>query len=655
MVPTAQPVPVPRIRSLQTELPQPIFQSNVQFLSIGSVLNQKPPALSAESKSATVKLPPTFIYTHVQQVRQYQINGNWTAAVELVVDQLPILCEHLPYITLATLLAPLPTSFVDSSPAVWLATGIIQATIDNEPNALAWLSRLDVSTLPHAEQLAWAYLERTHISCRCGAYPDAQTYLEQADTLLAQTPSPIPHLLPFSSYLRACLYAHTGRITEGVPLVQSAAIRFRKLDFVRKEFNCWLLLSSLNRQLGNDQAAAESLHNARSCFHSGTLDPSAYESILNTETQHAWYCGDLAGALEKAKTWVTFTQSSIYTRQRMRAHLVLGNLQRACGDYTQAHQNYDRARTLSTQLYPQFTCWIDVNAAWLAILQGQLESATRLVTCSLPTTSPDQQMSVQVTLAVIQLLKGQHAAAEDLLRAALAFYQRSQDRTSTCAIAFLLAWIYLHTHPTSRTLSELLRSELAWLANRDRAYFPHWWHPTLISQVAVWLLGVNECKTIGQRLFLEGFLGADGIHTLEAAAANIHLHHHREAVNLLVKLGAIDLYLTKLFHNTLARQVVTDAIQNGQLAAAMVPSLLSRLRTAHRHNRNNELAVAIFLLHLQKRSTHEIATLLERSPSSVTHTLQGIYEHMGKSRMHNRRATQLAEIYHAAKEQGLVC
>ena len=600
-----------------------------------------------------MKLPPTSIQTHVQQVRQYQINGNWTAAVELMVEQLPILCEHLPYITLATLLAPLPTSFVDSSPTVWLATGIIQATIDDETNALTWLSRLDASTLPHAELVAWAYLERARISCQYGAYTDTQTYLEQADTLLAQTPS--SHLLPFSSYLRACLYAHTGRLADGVPLVQSAATRFRELDFVRKEFNCWLLLSSLNRQLGNDQAVAESLHNAHSCFRSGTLDPSAYESILNAETQHAWYCGDLTGALEKAKTWVTFTQSNIYTRQHLHAHLVLGNLQRACGNYAQAHQNYDRARTLSTQLYPQFTCWIDVNAAWLAILQGQLDSAIRLVTGSLPTTSPEQQMSFQVTLAVIWLLKGQHTAAEDLLQAALAFYQHSQDRTATCAIAFLLAWSYLHTHPTSRTLPELLRSELAWLANRNRVYFPHWWHPALISQVAVRLLGVKEHKTMGQRLFLENFLGADGIHALQAAAANNYLHQSDEAVNLLVKLGAIDSYLTKFFHNTLTRRVVTDALQNGQITAAMVPSLLDRLRTAHRHKRNNELAVAIFLLHLQKRSTHEIATLLERSPSSVTHTLQGIYEHLGKTRRHNRQTTRLAEIYQAAKEQGLVC
>ena len=602
-----------------------------------------------------MNLPPTSIQTYVQQARQYQTDGNWTAAVKLLVEQLPVLCEHLPYTTLATLLAPLPNSLLNSSPAVWLVTGIVQATLNDETSALAWLSRLDVSTLPHAEQLAWVYLERAHISYRHGASLDAQTYLEQADTLLAQISPRLPHLLPFSNYLHACLYTHTGHMADRVQQAKSAAACFHKLGFVRKEFNCWLLLSSLNRQLGNDRAVEESLHNAHSCFRTGTLDPSAYESILHAETQHAWYCGDLAGALEKAEIWVTLTQSSIYTRQRLHAYLALGNLQRAHGSYAQAHQSYDRARTLSTQLYPQLTPWVDINAAWLAILQGQLDTATEMITQSLSIASPDQQMSVQVTLAVVQLLKGQHNAAQELLRASLTFYQRLQDRTAICAIAFLQAWVHLHTHPTSRTPPELLRSELTWLANRNRAYFPHWWHPTLISQVAVWLLGVNECKTIGQRLFLEGFLGADGIHTLEAAAANIHLHHHREAVNLLFKLGAIDSYLTKLFRNTLARQVVANAIQNGQITAAMVPSLLSRLRTAHHHNRNNELAVAIFLLHLQKHSTHEISTILVRSLSSVTHTLQGIYEHMGKPRMHNRRATQLAEIYHAAKEQGLVC
>jgi len=598
--------------------------------------------------------PQTSIRTKVQQIRQYQADGDWTSAIQLLVEQLPVLCEHLPYTTLAALLAPLPSSFVESFSAAQLVAGIIQITIEDETSALFWLSRLDASNLSHPEQLAWVYLELARISYRHGVYLEMQTYLEQANTLFAQTSSSIPHLLPFSSYLCACLYANTGRITDGILLAKSAAIHFRALGFVRKEFSCWLLLSSLNRQIGNDQAVAESLQNVYRCFRNGILDPSAYESILNAEAQNAWYCGDLAIALEKAEIWVTFTQLNIYTRQRLHAHLVLGNLQRSCGDYVEAQRSYETARALSTQFQPQFIYWIDVNAAWLAILQNQLDTATTLLTRSLSTASPDQQMSFHVTLAVIQLLSGQHAAAQALLQAPLTFYQCAQNRTATCAIAFLLAWIHLQANPVTRIMPELLRSELIWLDSRDRAYFPHWWHPALISQVAIWLLKLKEYKTIGQRLFEEGFLGTVGINALQAAS-NHYLHQDEDTINLLVKLGALDSYLTKLFHNILVLRVVTDAIQNGQIIAAMALSLLNRLRTAHRHNRNNELAVAIFLLHLQQRSTQEIATFLGRSCSLVTHTLQGIYEHLDVTRTHNRRTDQLAKLYRSAREQNLVC
>lgn len=604
-----------------------------------------------------MKSPLPSIQASIQQVGRYQDAGDWGAAVDLLAEQLPVLCESLPHSTLATLLAPFPSSFLESSPSAWLVAGIVQATIGDDASAVAWLLRIESSVPPlaHPEHAAWVWLELARISCRHTAYQDVQSYLSRADALLAQTTPRLFHLLPFASYLRACLYAGTGRVVEGIPLAQAAASRFRELGYVRREFDCWLALVSLTRQLGDELAVAESLNGVHSCFGSGVLGPSEYVSILNAETQCAWYGGDLAGALAKAQSWVTLTQSNDYLHQRVHAQLAMGNLQRARGDYAEAQQRYGVVRVLATQLQPKFIWEVDAHEAWLAVLQGRLDAAATRVACALSAATPEQPMYLQVTLAVIQLLEGQLAAAQDRLQASLAYYQRSQERTATCAIAFLLAWIHLQLNPSTRALPKELRSELDWLAGRPRAYFPHWWHPALISQVALWLLGRAEHRAIGQRLFREGFLGTEGVKALLAAAAKRDFRLRDEAVNLLAQLGAVDLHLAEIFRNDLARQVVAGAIQSGQVRAAMVPDLLFELRTAQSHNRNNEIAVAIFLLHLQKRPTHEIAALLDRSYSTVSHTLRGLYEHLGVSETGGRRPNRRDKLYQVAREKGLLC
>ena len=360
-------------------------------------------------------------------------------------------------------------------------------------------------------------------------------------------------------------------------------------------------------------------------------------------------------APERTQAAAESVLATLTAEQRLHFQFALGKACEDQGDYAEAQQRYGVVRVLATQLQPKFIWEVDAHEAWLAVLQGRLDAAATRVACALSAATPEQPMYLQVTLAVIQLLEGQLAAAQDRLQASLAYYQRSQERTATCAIAFLLAWIHLQLNPSTRALPKELRSELDWLAGRPRAYFPHWWHPALISQVALWLLRGAEHRAIGQRLFREGFLGTEGVKALLAAAAKRDFRLRDEAVNLLAQLGAVDLHLAEIFRNDLARQVVAGAIQSGQVRAAMVPDLLFELRTAQSHNRNNEIAVAIFLLHLQKRPTHEIAALLDRSYSTVSHTLRGLYEHLGVSETGGRRPNRRDKLYQVARETGLLC
>ncbi|MFZ1768149.1 MAG: hypothetical protein WAU00_03065, partial [Caldilinea sp.] len=61
-----------------------------------------------------------------------------------------------------------------------------------------------------------------------------------------------------------------------------------------------------------------------------------------------------------------------------------------------------------------------------------------------------------------------------------------------------------------------------------------------------------------------------------------------------------------------------------------------------------------FLLHMQGVATGDIALRLDMSRSSVSHTLQIIYESLGVSREHGSRIDQRNALRAAAREQGLI-
>ncbi|MCB0149338.1 MAG: hypothetical protein KDE01_17015, partial [Caldilineaceae bacterium] len=79
-----------------------------------------------------------------------------------------------------------------------------------------------------------------------------------------------------------------------------------------------------------------------------------------------------------------------------------------------------------------------------------------------------------------------------------------------------------------------------------------------------------------------------------------------------------------------------------------------QLRTAQERERDNPTVVAIFLLHTQGAPNQEIATTLSCSTSTVSHSLQSIYESLGVERSSGTRAEQRAALRRAAQARGLL-
>ncbi|MCB0048410.1 MAG: tetratricopeptide repeat protein, partial [Caldilinea sp.] len=405
---------------------------------------------------------------------------------------------------------------------------------------------------------------------------------------------------------------------------------------------------------GDFRIERDALVQARACYQTGRLEPYSFESLLGAETHLDWYRGDLTGALEKAQTWLTIAQGSGYSRRRLYATLVLGNVLRALGRYDQSLQVYQAARRIAAESNPNFTRWIDVQESWVAALQGRLDDAAMLAERALAPADHGQRMSFQVNLAVVYLLNGRWPDAEELLRESLDFYRRSQDQVATCAISFHLAYAQLAKKARSSEILDLLQPDLRWLDGCDNAYFPLWWHPVLVSRVALWLLTTTDYRALGRRLFLQRRLGADGLRTLQEAACAGNGALSVEATDLLTILGEPPLHHLDDVEDGSARSIIAAAVVGGQIVASALPDLFRQLRTAQERERDNPTVVAIFLLHTQGAPNQEIATTLSCSTSTVSHSLQSIYESLGVERSSGTRAEQRAALRRAAQARGLL-
>ncbi len=603
-------------------------------------------------------MPTDALDPILRQIRDLQERGAWESAAHLFAEHAVTLIDRQPVATVAALYAPFPSHVVERLPTLWYLAGLVNAARNRAAEAMHWLtSAIEYYTRhqEHPERQAWIHLELARIEYRRDNFAEVQVHVDCAMQLASQIGTQSPALHAFLYYMIANLCADTGRVAEGVGYARTAAEEFRQQGSTLGEFRALLSMGSLARQMGDFRTEREAVVQARACYQSGHLEPYSFEALLGAETHLAWYRGDLDGALEQAQMWLALTQGGGYSRRRLYATLVLGNVLRALGRYDQALQAYQNARRIADEHNANFVRWIDAQESWVAALQGRLDEAAELAARALTPADHGQRMSFQVNLAVVDLLRNRWATAEGPLQESLAFYRRSNDQVATCAISFALAYAQIASKAQFSTILQTLQADLRWLAGCDNAYFPLWWHPLLVSRVALWLLTTTDYRPLGRRLFLQGKLGGDGLRTLQQAAYAGGGALSLEATDLLTILGQPPLHHLDGVEDVSVRTVIADAVAQGQLAASALPELLRQLRTAQEQERDNPTAVAIFLLHVQGVTSQEIGAKLACSRSTVSHTLQSIYESLGVARAAGTtRTEQRAALRRAAQARGLL-
>lgn len=554
------------------------------------------------------------------------------AAALLLATHTPMLLEHGQGSEVTALLEAFPTEQIDENSDLTYITGLLRACTGQLDDALNLLERARHSFLVARQDLPKAVnagLAIVEIYFRQDNIRAAYHYLHDVIEPYIHNGTLDDLRLQGQFYLfLAEISPDVGKLAASIDYCQRAYIAYQTIQDISGQCRALTRMAGLLVHLGDYVEAEAKLDVAKACFRVGNLGALAWLRILNAELHLYWYQNRLPEAMQLAREYLAHADQLEHTNFRVYARLLLGNLARAAGDFAAAERWYASTRTVVDEIgYQRHAPWIDVQMAWLRILQEQLNDARLLLHVALRHADLGEAMSFQVGLAVVNLIEGQPKVAERLLRDSLGFYVGSGDELSASAIRFYLTMTLIQQERSDEALS-VLTEALGWMAQRHIDTFPHWWHPHLISRVCIHALSADLYTDLVERMFVH-HLGAAGVRVLqrhtpyEDAAARTHAQR-------ILRLIAGH-HLPELAHlpDSPSKRALTTLLQNGQLRRERFNELEARFTTAQRRRKPNPTALAVFGLYIHGYSREEIAVQLNCSVANVRNYITLTYHHFG--------------------------
>lgn len=451
----------------------------------------------------------------------------------------------------------------------------------------------------------------------------AHHQIEEAEALLHNSDDDFIRARYFSRL--AELAPDIGQLSKSQEYARESLAIYRFHADIEGQFNSLMQLAITSRQMGNFPDAGSYLRLAEHCFNTGSVNSRLFARILNAKAHLHWYRGEFEAAARHAIELEAFADEHNLRNQRVFARLLLGNIHRASGEYGAAKAIYDKARELAIQTgYESFTQWIDIHEAWLKALNRELSQARTLIQAAQQTTDPGQMASFNIFLAVLNILESQAKAAEDLLLYSLDFYENSGDALSVHVIKLYLALVYKKVGREIKALN-YLEQALLWLFQQNIDYFPHWWHPGLVSEVSVYAISTGIYPDLAERMLVNR-VGQASLSPLQELLAhkNEAIVQRAQRVVRLIDKGQAPAILKKLAASP-AKKIIEELVTTGYLNSDNLDDLAAFLGTGKRGTRINASIIAVFALYLQDKRRDEISNALGLAESTVRNYITFIY------------------------------
>ncbi len=576
-------------------------------------------------------LPPAC-QEALASIQSLQQQAGWQSAALLLATHLEALLGHCAEIVLAELLTHFPADVLNQTPDLHYVQGMLHTKAGRLNEAINLLERAKFSyriSQHNFDQAARCCLEIVRIYLSREHFAVAYHYLiDELQPLIEQGVIHNPQIRARFCLRMAEITPDIGKLQESLRYAQEALALYQAANDIPGQFYALVRLASASAHVGDYEQAASYLEMAKTYHTLGNLGQLEQARLLNLVIHLRWYVGNLETALQQAHQYCALVDGEEYSNFRVYARMLLGNLQRGLGEFAAAESWYGEARRLASQLnYERYLPWIDVQTAWLRILQNRLDEARALVYTSLKTSDLGQAMSFQLFLAVVELLEHQYHAAERLLRESFAFYEKSGDALTLCAIRFHLAYAALQEDHLAQA-QPILAAALTWLAQRRLDYFPHWWHPTILSTVCAYALAQDLYPEIVERIFIYHLKQA-GVPALRALLHAQHLETHTRAYHLLRLLDGEVFDELAHFPAGKGKQILTELLQQGLLRREGFARLQAELITADHRKTPNPTLLAVFGLYVNGYSRDVIAEKLECSVPNIRNYITLLYQQFG--------------------------
>jgi tetratricopeptide (TPR) repeat protein len=594
----------------------------------------------------------------LHEIRALQQRGAFAEACAALANQIEQILEYVDWSAVQELAATFPDDFRSESTDLRYVLGFVYARAGQVQEAINLLERARFSYTITDQNYARAVsccLELARILHSRENFRTAYYYLhEVAQPLLEQnTIADLPLRARF--YLRLSeISPDIGQLQASVEYAQQALAIYQTLNDLPGRYYALVRIAGASVHLGDHAEAESKLELARLNHTIGNLGPLARARLLNLETHLHWYRGRLFDAMRSAQAYLQLADGEAYSNFRVYARILIGNLYRGLGQFQLAQQWYTATRQMATTLdYHRYYPWIDVQLAWLRILEGRFDEGRSLLHTSLQTSDLGQAISYQVFLAVLNLLENQVEVGERLLRESLAYYTASGDQLSVCALRFYLALGAIRRRDEATAVAQL-QLALAWLARQRSDYFPHWWHSGLVGEVCAYALVADIYPEVIERIFANhlgeaGVLALRRLKLVEPGAA-------RTRVQALLQL-LDSLRGDELAHlpDSASKRVLRGLLQEGLLRRAEFARLQEELTTARLRRTPNATVLAVFGLYVNGYSRTQIAERVECSLENVRNYITLIYHQFGlpSSEFHNRRE-RWRRLVELARERGFI-
>ncbi|MEZ4863994.1 MAG: hypothetical protein R3C14_21930 [Caldilineaceae bacterium] len=584
------------------------------------------------------------------QILALQESGKHEQASKLLAQHVLYLLEHLDLQVIQGIIIDFPPTLLHENADLRYLEGILYARSGQPQEAMHLLERAQFSYTyaKRYNEVARCYLELARIYHSREQYRMAYHYLHEEVKPLIAAGQATETTLRIQCYLHmADIVMEMGRISSSIAYAQQALTLCIDIDDYTGQFRALVRIASTSIQLGNYREASQHIQEARAMLENYSMSTTIQARLLNAEIHLYWYQQRQYEALAHAQEYLQLVDQQTGIQPRLYARILLGNLNRDAGDFTQAAAWYTATRRLIEEIdYNFYYPWLNAQQAWLYVLQGNLELAHLHISRGLQNADLGRAMSFQVILAVIYLLENKLEGAQHLLQESLDFYEQSGDHLSCCAIQMHLAYHASRAYNSIGFLTYMEKA-LGWLSDQQLERFPHWWHSTIVATVCSQALLVGIYPSLVERIFVN-HLAEAGIGVLTGLLSADGVDIRLQASRLLEAITGRSAQLLAHLATTPAKRELLQLMQQGLLRADSYRRLEQELTTSPQRHTPNPTLVAVYGLYVNGFTRAQIAERLECSLENVRNYITFIYQHfeLSADQFPNRsaRRKQLTEV-----------